>query len=121
MPHLTLEYTTNLPDLVPRTILLALNQSLAASGHFSEIDIKSRAIALDTYQIGTVPEERAFIYVRLAILSGRSDQTKSELSHALLDVLRVNCKAYAPRSLQLCVEVVDIDRASYAKDLTCVN
>ncbi|MGH8807978.1 MAG: 5-carboxymethyl-2-hydroxymuconate Delta-isomerase [Noviherbaspirillum sp.] len=121
MPHLTLEYTNNLTDFDARRVLPALNQALAASGHFNEIDIKSRAIALDTYQIGTAAEERAFVYVKLAILSGRSDQTKRELSNALLDLLRSSCKGITHCSLQLCVEVVDIDRSSYAKESSCAT
>ena len=115
MPHLTLEYTSNFDTLNPGRILLALNQTLAASGHFEDADIKSRAIPLDTWQIGSTPSEQAFVHVKLAILSGRSALVKSELSAALLQVLHASCKDIAARSVQLCVEVLEIERASYAK------
>lgn len=117
MPHLTLEYTDNLKDLALADTLLALNHALAASGHFEEADIKSRALPLHTWQVGTSSVQRAFVHVKLAILSGRSAQVKGELSGALLRVLRAACKDIAPCPVQLCVEVLEIDRASYAKEV----
>jgi 5-carboxymethyl-2-hydroxymuconate isomerase len=118
MPHLTLEYTDNLKNLDPADTLLALNHALVASGHFEEADIKSRAIPLQTWLVGTSSTQRAFVHVKLAILSGRSASVKSELSGALLRVLRVAGNDTAGCQVQLCVEVLDIDRASYAKEIT---
>lgn len=117
MPHLTLEYTDNLKNLDPADTLLALNHALVASGHFEEVDIKSRAIPLNTWLVGTSPTHRSFVHVKLAMLSGRSGSVKSELSNALLRVLRVACNDTAGSQVQLCVEVQDIDRASYAKEI----
>ena len=117
MPHLTLEYTSNLSDLDPKRILIALNHALVASGQFEEFDIKSRALPLDTFLVGTSDERRAFVHVKLALLSGRSAQTKSDLSGAMLRVLRMACKGLADCPVQLCAEIIDMDRASYAKDL----
>jgi 5-carboxymethyl-2-hydroxymuconate isomerase len=117
MPHLTLEYTNNLGTITPDSFLLALNHALVASGHFEEADIKSRAIVLDTWRVGVASSDHAFVHVRLAILSGRSAQVRSELSNALLRVLRVSCKGLTNHPLQLCVEVVEIERASYAKEV----
>ena len=121
MPHLTLEYTTNLDKLEPGRTLLALNQALVESGHFTDTDIKSRAIALDTWYVGTAPSGHAFAHVKLAILSGRSPEVKSALSASLLRVLRASCPDAGGLAVQLCVEVLDIDRASYAKDILNAN
>lgn len=117
MPHLTLDYTENLASLDLDRTLLALNETLVASGHFPEQDIKSRACRLDTWRIGTAPADRAFVHVKLAILSGRSPEIKSALSAVLLETLRAAVRGTGQHELQLCVEVIDIDRASYAKDI----
>jgi hypothetical protein len=54
MPHLHLEYTANLTGLAVEKILLRLNNVLMASGQFgSEFDIKSRAIKVERFQVGT--------------------------------------------------------------------
>ena len=59
--------------------------------------------------------ERAFIHVKLALLSGRSPQIKKQLSESLLAVLQDLCEWPAGVEVQLCVELLDIDRDSYTK------
>lgn len=124
MPHLTLEYTGNLPLFKAADTLLAINKMLLASAEFEELDIKSRAIRLDTYLVGTQvshhPDNQAFVHAKLALLSGRSAQAKQALSAGLLAVLEQACMWPQPRAqaVQLCVELQDIDRASYAKNMT---
>lgn len=116
MPHLTLEYTSNLSSLDATAAIARLNQVLAASGQFEEeIDIKSRAVRLESFAIGTVTGGRGFAHARLAILSGRSPETRSALSHQLLAALKEVCRSQAGLHTQLCVEIQEIDRSSYAK------
>jgi 5-carboxymethyl-2-hydroxymuconate isomerase len=115
MPHLTIEYTDNLPQFNANEALEALNKTLVASGQFEEIDIKSRAIRISTFLVGTSPDDRAFVHVKLAILSGRSIQIKHELSESLLLVLKAMCEWPAKTHVQLCVEVQEIERESYSK------
>jgi len=115
MPHLTLEYTDNLPQFNADDALLKLSKVLIASGHFEEIDIKSRAIRLSTFLIGTSNSGRGFAHLKLAILSGRSTQAKRELSDSLLNVLSQVCAFSPDLHAQLCVEVQEIDGKSYAK------
>jgi 5-carboxymethyl-2-hydroxymuconate isomerase len=115
MPHLTIEYTDNLPQFNAGGALLALNEALAASGHFEEIDIKSRAVQVGTYLVGTSPGARAFVHVKLAILCGRSIQTRHELSDRLLSVLKATGAWPAGTHVQLCVEVQEIERETYSK------
>jgi 5-carboxymethyl-2-hydroxymuconate isomerase len=116
MPHLTLEYTDSLaPTFHAASALLKLNQALLDSGHFEEPDIKNRALQLDTYRTGTSQDARAFVHAKLAILSGRSAETKLQLSQALLRTLQGLCQWPAGVQVQLSVEVQDIDRPSYAK------
>ncbi len=116
MPHLTLEYSDNLPPFKADQALMALNQTLVASGQFEEeVDIKSRAIRLDSFLVGTVPMGRAFVHAKLAILSGRSTEIKQELSKSLLSTLHAVCAWPQGLQVQLCVEVQEIERVSYAK------
>ncbi|MFI7838568.1 5-carboxymethyl-2-hydroxymuconate Delta-isomerase [Pseudomonas asiatica] len=117
MPHLNLEYSDNLRELNVDVLLLRLNHALVGSGQFAdEADIKSRAEAYKQYRVGTAPGERAFAHVRLAILSGRSPEVKKQLSGSLLDVLREAIPKQPGLDIQLCVEVLDIDREPYAKE-----
>ncbi|MBV4459798.1 MULTISPECIES: 5-carboxymethyl-2-hydroxymuconate Delta-isomerase [Pseudomonas] len=116
MPHLHLEYTANLPQLNADLALIRLNNTLVASGQFAaEYDIKSRAVKVETFRVGTAPGERAFVHVKLALLSGRSPQIKRQLSESLLAALQDLCEWPAGVDVQLCVELLDIDRESYTK------
>jgi len=115
MPHLTVEYSNNLPTFNVDDALLSLNQTLVASGQFEEIDIKSRAVRFEQFLVGTSTTGRAFVHAKLALLSGRTVETKQALSKNLLDTLQANCVGAVGLNVQLCVEVQDIERESYAK------
>jgi 5-carboxymethyl-2-hydroxymuconate isomerase len=115
MPHLTLEYSDNLLQFDASKTLLDLNETLVASGHFDEIDIKSRAVCFSTFLVGTVPEGRGFVHVKLALLSGRSIDTKHALAERLMRVLEQVRELAAGVHVQFCVEIQDIERESYVK------
>jgi 5-carboxymethyl-2-hydroxymuconate isomerase len=55
------------------------------------------------------------VHVKLAVLSGRSPQIKQQLSQSLLAVVQDLCEWPTGVDVQLCVEILDIDRESYAK------
>ncbi|WP_213937292.1 5-carboxymethyl-2-hydroxymuconate Delta-isomerase [Pseudomonas sp. dw_612] len=116
MPHLHMEYTANLPGLNADVALIRLNNTLVGSGQFAaEHDIKSRALKVETFKVGTGLGERAFVHVKLALLSGRSPQIKKQLSESLLAVVQDLCEWPTGVEVQLCVEILDIDRESYTK------
>jgi 5-carboxymethyl-2-hydroxymuconate isomerase len=116
MPHLHLEYTANLTDLNADVALMRLNNTLVGSGQFgAEFDIKSRAVKVETFKVGTALAERGFVHVKLALLSGRSPQIKQQLSESLLTVVKDLCEWPKGVEIQLCVEILDIDREPYAK------
>ena len=117
MPHLILEYTKNLNLLDEQEVLLRLNKALFGSGQFDEIDIKARAVALDDFVIGVTPAGRAFVHAKLSLSSGRSPEVKRDLSSALLQELRSIFSGSSNHHIQLCAEIIDIDRDSYAKDM----
>ncbi|UII72975.1 5-carboxymethyl-2-hydroxymuconate Delta-isomerase [Pseudomonas sp. HN11] len=116
MPHLHLEYTANLTGLAVEKTLLRLNNVLMVSGQFgSEFDIKSRAVKVETFQVGTSLDPRGFIAVKLSLLSGRSPQVKKQLSESLLAALQDLGDWPEGVQVQLSVLLVDMDRDSYSK------
>jgi 5-carboxymethyl-2-hydroxymuconate isomerase len=117
MPHLTLEYTRNLTNFDPTRTLAALNQAMADSGLFSEPDIKSRALALETFQAGISPAPRAFAHARIAMLTGRTSEERKTLADAVLAALTAAVAPQKGTAIQLSVETVDIDRPSYDKTI----
>ena len=114
MPNLHLEYTANL-TLDAHRCLVALNRTLAESGQFTEIDIKSRASKIEHFVIGTSPENRGFIHATLASYQGRADDAKRELTQRMLDTLKDIYQGDPGIYVQLVAEFVDIHRSSYLK------
>ena len=57
----------------------------------------------------------SFVHARLAILSGRPEAVRRQLSEALLAVLEAQVPRPDFMGLQLCVEVQEIHRETYAK------
>ncbi len=115
MPHLTLEYTDNLKEFDPAAALLAMNRVLLASGQFEEQDLKSRAIRLDNYRIGTTEVPRAFVHVALAMLEGRSPGVRRQVAADLLHALRQSGGWPAGIEVQCSVDVQEMVRTCYAK------
>jgi 5-carboxymethyl-2-hydroxymuconate isomerase len=113
MPHCVIEHSSSLDSkaLMP----LVFNASLASSLFEKDgCDIKVRAVAFTQYQTGKVHSNIAqidFIHVTLKILSGRNTKQKKMLSHLVLS----NLETLALKACSISVEVVDIDRATYAK------
>jgi len=117
MPHLTIEYSSNLGSVFTPALLRTVNHALLGTGQFQEADIKSRTQAFDCFAVGTADEPRGFVAARLAILSGRNAKTKSGIAEALLAALESFVIA-GGMELQISVEIVDIDRDSYVKTST---
>ena len=110
MPHCVIEFSS---DISPEPLMSSVLKGAIASDLFdkSGSDIKVRAIAFDHYISGAT--FNSFIHVSLKILSGRSEEQKVSLSNLVLKKIKEN--GYLNCSIT--VEIIDIDRASYAKSL----
>lgn len=116
MPHLTIEFSSNLSAAITPALLRAVNHALLGTGQFEEADIKSRALPFDCFVVGTKDSPRGFVAARLAMLSGRDADTKHDVAEALLAALE-SAITTDGMELQISVEIVDIDRESYAKSV----
>lgn len=81
-----------------------------------EADLKTRFVVADSFEIGTAPANRAFVHAQLRLLSGRTPEAKKDLSGRIAAVLRDLTPRPQGVMVQLSVEVVDMDRGSYAKE-----
>lgn len=117
MPHLIVEYSGNLPHYPEAEALTALNAALCAHPQVQdELDLKTRFVVADSFQIGTAPAQRAFVHAQLRVLSGRTPEAKKEMSELIAGVLRQLTPRPQGVLVQLSVEIVDMDRGSYAKE-----
>jgi 5-carboxymethyl-2-hydroxymuconate isomerase len=114
MPHCIIEYAKDIEKSVtPQQLLKAVFQGASKSQLFAkDTDIKTRAVVYDHYQIGNNKDK--FVHVTIKILSGRTLEQRQHLSSLVLEqLLTLNFS-----ETSITIEVVDIDKDSYAKKLT---
>lgn len=117
MPHLNIEYSSNLPHFPADQVLAEINLALSSHPEMGdESYLKSRCIALEHFAVGTAREHRAFVHVELRLLSGRSPEAKKDLAERIARVLRHAAPRPDGMSVQLSIEVTDMDRGSYHKE-----
>ncbi|CAB4828792.1 unannotated protein [freshwater metagenome] len=114
MPHLTLEYTTNLVDFDVASALRRINQTVIDSGLFDEGDVKSRAVPLKEFLVGIKSEGRTFLHLTVA-MSARGQGPESDMAKALGEVLVEALGSRRSYCTQACVEIVHVNTSTYVK------
>jgi len=118
MPHVVVDYSENLTGLNAKQLLEEINITLIETELFSPEDIKSRARKDDVFLIG-LGADQAYIHVKAYILSGRNAEQKQLMGDQLLSTL--SRKKYLQqefnKEIQLCVELIDMPREDYFKQV----
>lgn len=117
MPHITIEVSPELTDFDSARALERVNRALAESGQFEDADIKSRVLRLHDVLVGTAGASQGFVHATIRLLAGRSQETRAALSAGVLEALTGSLPASAglQRPVQVSVDVVEMDRPTYAK------
>jgi 5-carboxymethyl-2-hydroxymuconate isomerase len=117
MPHLTLEYSNNLPAPVDFGALFTrLHETLAGIGPFALEQIKSRAVPHDVFRIGAGAPENVFVHLNVAILTGRDTELQHHVAEQLLAVLREGfARTWDERPCDITVDIREMSRKTYAK------
>ena len=110
MPHLIIEFSRGQAGQEQVEAMLdAVHQATVQTALFTEDHIRVRALPLAFYRTGG--GDGHFIHAQLRIHSGRDEAQKRLLSQAVLAALKA--QQWAAHSIT--VEVVELDRATYAK------
>lgn len=117
MPHLIANYSENIKHLDVKTMLVKLNEALFSTGFFETYDeIKSRGQCDHHVVIGLDNTSQAYVHIKLYILSGRTIEQRKQLSKTLLETAEKQLNLQSNQlSLQVCVEIAEIERESYSK------
>ena len=87
MPHLTLEYSSNL-EFEIQPLLARLHAELVATGAVNLKGLKSRAIRHSEYRIADGNPDYAFVHVNLLIREGRPPEVQREFAQRVLAELQ---------------------------------
>jgi 5-carboxymethyl-2-hydroxymuconate isomerase len=110
MPHCIIEYSKEIEKFVePVKMINAVYKGAMESGLFDENNIKTRSVAYDSYQTGSI--KKAFVHVMVRIFSGRNLGQRKTLSGLIMAQL----KTLGFPSISLTVEIIEIEKESYSK------
>ena len=117
MPQITLEYSSNIQDVIDfKQLFSAIHNVIHTSGGILIENCKSRAICHETFFIGQGDTMNAFIHLEVQWLEGRSTELKSQIGDELLGLLRKYYqKTMEQQNLQITVHIIVINRSSYFK------
>ncbi len=86
MPHIILEYSSNLGDDSALARLLDnLHGALGDTESFASERTKSRALRCETYHVGR--DRRGFVHATVLFSPGRPEALRQELTRRLLDII----------------------------------
>lgn len=115
MPHIHVEYSDNIENFETKPLLLALNQCLINGQYANAIDIKSRAICQKNYMIGMGEKNQAYVHVKISLLTGRTLETRQEISKKALEILLTHLPKQTEVDIQACVEIIEMLKETYSK------
>ena len=87
MPHLTLEYNSNL-DFDVQSLLAQLHAELVATGAINLKGIKSRSVCHTEYRVADGNPNYAFVHVNLLIREGRPLEIQQDITQRVMAVLK---------------------------------
>ncbi|MET9776021.1 isomerase [Streptomyces sp. NPDC006367] len=114
MPQITVQRSGALDDVDWEEFALALHPVVVETAAARPEACKTRVLRGEEDVVGAEKEGHAIVNVSIALLAGRSDETKARLTEAVVELLR---KHVGPRDgirLHLSAEVRDLD-PSYRK------
>ena len=119
MPHLTLEYSDNLPAPVDFGALFTrLHEALVETGSFRLAGLKSRAIPRSCFHVGAGSPESVFVHLTVAIFAGRAPAQQQEIGERLLVILKAAFEpAWIGRPCDFTIELREMRREGYFKTM----
>jgi 5-carboxymethyl-2-hydroxymuconate isomerase len=114
MPQITVERSPYLDRVDWEAFTLALHQVVVETAAAKLEACKTRVLRSVDEVVGGETEHHAIVNVTLALLAGRSEETKAKLTEAVVELLRKHIAPVDGLTVHLSAEVRDLD-ASYSK------
>ena len=120
MPHITVEYSSNLGRGVSvRTLIDELHRTVLDSGLFEPASVRTRALPRDIYVIADGNPENVFLHIIARIRAGRTMEARKSLGNGLLRTAKSVIAALPVSTpVALTVEVHEIDPEMLFRHMT---
>ncbi|MFN3258711.1 MAG: 5-carboxymethyl-2-hydroxymuconate Delta-isomerase [Ilumatobacter sp.] len=112
MPHVVIEFTSNLTNRIDPDVLVdAVHAAALATGTAPPDALRTRAIECAHAAVADQHPDNAFVAVTARLGPGRSIDERQQFASALLDAVEA-CLGDAIDTVMLSAEVIEIDAAS---------
>lgn len=117
MPHVIVEYASNLENhLSLRSLLASIHGAVLTCGFFKPGAVRTRAAPRELYLVADGDPDNCFIHVEVRMGQGRSPQVRKQVADTIMDVLREHTReAFDAFGLGLSVEICEIDEATVVR------
>ncbi|MDX3458374.1 5-carboxymethyl-2-hydroxymuconate Delta-isomerase [Streptomyces sp. ME02-8801-2C] len=115
MPQITVDYSDSLAEAFDRRgFALALHDEVVATAKAKPEACKTQFRRTEDATVGADSDGHAIVHVWIGMLTGRTTETKNQLTEAVLELVRAHVKPVADLALHASVEVRELDD-SYRK------
>lgn len=117
MPHVVIEYSSNIEQDIDGGLLLSeLSSLISAAGEIALEHFKSRLLRRDEYHVGEGGSLDAFVHAEVGVFSGKPPEVMRRIGEDCLEYLEEYFSGAAGElSLQITVEIREIDEEGYFK------
>ncbi|WP_299614901.1 5-carboxymethyl-2-hydroxymuconate isomerase [uncultured Tateyamaria sp.] len=122
MPHIVLDYSANLDDMLDmRALCAALKDAAAATGVFPAAGIRVRAHAAHHSVVADGDPQHSFIDMTIRLAAGRSAEKKTQATDAVFDAAKAFTAAHMGQyPFMLSLELREID-AEYSRKVSSIR
>lgn len=114
MPHLRINYSSNLPGFDAGLAIDHVIDALVDTGEFKEETIKARAYRADVFEVGQVRRGRGFVDTVIKVLPGRTAEFKASLASLVCETIRKGGHWPKDVEVQITTDVTELTE-SYTK------
>ncbi len=112
MPHIIVEYSKNLGDIIEiSNLVLDMHDALADQG-IDKTRIKTRAVRCNYVAVGDFGSHGHMLHATLLLLEGRDVETKRQYGDALVEVMKKSVEG-SVKHCSVTLEVRDMVKDTY--------
>ena len=120
MPHIRLEYSTNVKEpLSTEELFSTCHDILVETINAELVHCQSRAFPCELFHVGEGSKHDAFIYMQILLLEGRTLTRLQEMGNKILKVLEnYFSQSREELHIEIAVHVIEISKHHYFKSVS---
>lgn len=116
MPHIVVEYSSNIKETVNASLLASLHHILVTTASATLASCKSRAVERSLFYVGNGEMRNAFVHIEVRLAEGRTAAIREKVGEQMLQVLNdYFVDSLEELNMQITVEVQEFPKQFYFK------